>query len=60
MKDFKSKNLAKKALNRNEMKGLYGGRMALISDCAEGSFSCTCNGKDYGCVSSVTECWNKC
>jgi hypothetical protein len=53
-------NLDAKKLTRNEMKIATGGRFALEDDCGSGTFSCTCNGVDYGCVSSISECWNKC
>ncbi|WP_340202194.1 bacteriocin-like protein [Ascidiimonas sp. W6] len=49
-------NAMSKKLSRNEMKTISGGRFAIDGDC----ISCTCNGVDYGCVSSVQECWNKC
>lgn len=53
-------NAMSKKLSRNEMKAISGGRFALEDDCGSGTFSCSCNGTDYGCVSSVQECWNKC
>lgn len=45
----------KNALSRDEMKKVVAG-----CGCSGGQFSCTCNGTSYGCVSSVSECWNKC
>ncbi len=44
-------------LENREMKTIFGGSGG---NCPSGQFSCTCNGKDYGCVSSTSECWNKC
>lgn len=43
-------------LSRAEMKNI----MAGSGSCPSGQFTCTCNGTNYGCVSSTQECWDKC
>ena len=48
---------AHQVLSEKEMKNVLGGSGG---SCPSGQFSCTCNGTNYGCVSSVQECWNKC
>lgn len=47
----------KQHLTRDEMRSISGGSGG---DCASPTFSCTCNGVDYGCVSTLQECWDKC
>ncbi|WP_340063531.1 hypothetical protein [Ascidiimonas aurantiaca] len=65
MKKISIKNIGT-SIPKNEMRKISGGRQIGLapenadSDCAEGSFKCTCNGKDFGCVTSISECWNKC
>ncbi len=41
-------------LNQEELVSFRGG------SCPSGQFDCTCNGTDYGCVSSIQACWDKC
>ena len=58
MKKFIGELNAKK-LSRKELKTISGGNEQFEEDCGSGTFSCTCNGVSYGCVSSIQECWNK-
>jgi natural product precursor len=44
-------------LSEKELKNVMGGSG---NDCPPGQFKCTCNGRDYGCVSGTDECWGKC
>jgi len=44
-------------LSREQLKKVKGG---CGSGCPQGQFTCTCNGTNYGCVSSVQACWDKC
>jgi hypothetical protein len=46
----------KNAISRDEMRKITGGS----GSCPSGQFKCTCNGVNYGCVSSISACWNKC
>ena len=48
----------KNVISKDAMRKITGGSGG--SSCPSGSFRCTCNGRDYGCVSSVSSCWNKC
>lgn len=49
---------SEKVMKNEELINLRGGYTG--DDCPSGQFKCKCNGKDYGCVSSAQECWNKC
>lgn len=31
-----------------------------ITACPDGTFSCSCNGKWVGCVTTIQYCWNAC
>ncbi len=53
LQNFKTSEL----LTREQLKKIEGGSG---NGCPTGEFPCKCNGVDYGCVSSVNDCWNKC
>ena len=55
------KNLLKLGtpLTKEAQKTVIGGRYMLAS-CPSGEMQCSCNGADYGCVCSVSECWDMC
>ena len=61
------KNIGR-SISKNEMRKISGGNnIQLVGEegdggdsCPAGQFKCTCNGQDFGCVSSISACWNKC
>ena len=56
MKKINLKGISE-VLTEKELKNVMGGS---TDSCPDGQFKCTCNHKDYGCVSTQQECWNKC
>ena len=52
---------ASEVLSAEEKKNIVGGTINQIAIADDNcTIKCTCNGKDYGNVCSIQECWNKC